>query len=98
MISSAKLYGLVRSGGKSTRMGNDKGMIVYHGIPQREYLYNLLGSFCERTFMSVRREQVPDLPSGIETIVDEDVFRETLQRTVIRPQCISKRRMARFGL
>lgn len=75
MISSAKLYGLVLSGGKSTRMGNDKGLIVYHGIPQREYLYNLLGAYCERTFMSVRSEQVKDIPAEIETIVDEDVFR-----------------------
>ena len=34
---------LVLTGGKSTRMGTDKGMLKYHGVSQREYLYNLLG-------------------------------------------------------
>ena len=30
------------NGGKSTRMGKDKGLIDYHGLPQREYVYRLL--------------------------------------------------------
>ncbi|MFT5737968.1 MAG: molybdopterin-guanine dinucleotide biosynthesis protein A, partial [Maribacter sp.] len=38
MISNAKIYGLVLAGGKSTRMGVDKGLITYHGLPQRDYL------------------------------------------------------------
>ncbi|MFT6948846.1 MAG: molybdopterin-guanine dinucleotide biosynthesis protein A, partial [Vicingaceae bacterium] len=57
MTSIAKLYGLVLSGGKSTRMGTDKGLIEYHGVPQREYLYNLLSQVCENTFISLREEQ-----------------------------------------
>jgi molybdopterin-guanine dinucleotide biosynthesis protein A len=76
MISPVKLYGLVLSGGKSTRMGTDKGLITYHnGIPQREYLYHLLEEVCDSTFMSVREEQVSELPSDLQYILDEDIFK-----------------------
>ena len=75
MTSIAKLYGLVLSGGKSTRMGTDKGLITYHGIPQREYLYDLLSQVCEETFISLREDQQGELPSGMQTIVDLNEFR-----------------------
>ena len=75
MISTAKIYGLVLSGGKSTRMGTDKGLIEYHGVPQREHLYHLLSKACERTFISLRREQEATTPFGFATIADEDMFR-----------------------
>ncbi|WP_221420343.1 NTP transferase domain-containing protein [Fulvivirga sp. M361] len=50
------IKGLVLAGGKSTRMGQDKGNIDYHGKPQREYLADLMSGFCEETFISVRNE------------------------------------------
>ncbi len=75
MTLNAKLYGLVLSGGKSTRMGTDKGMIAYHALPQREYLYSLLNLVCEQTFISLREEQKTGLPKKIETIVDLDEFK-----------------------
>ncbi len=78
MTSTAKIYGLVLSGGKSTRMGKDKGLITYHGIPQREYLYQLLEKVCDQTFMSVRGEQAPELQSTVKTIIDEDIFKGPL--------------------
>ncbi|NNE77041.1 MAG: NTP transferase domain-containing protein, partial [Pricia sp.] len=54
MIIGPKIYGLVLAGGKSSRMGKDKGLIPYHGMPQREYLYHLLGRVCDKTFLSIR--------------------------------------------
>lgn len=75
MISTAKLYGLVLSGGKSTRMGTDKGLIPYHGVPQREYLYDLLSQVCEETFISLREEQEVELPSRMRAIVDLNEYR-----------------------
>ena len=75
MISVAKIFGLVLAGGKSRRMGKDKGRIAYHGIPQREYLYRLLEDVCDKTFMSIRNEQVAEIPSTFNTIVDEDIFK-----------------------
>ncbi len=75
MISNAKLYGLVLSGGKSTRMGTDKGLIAYHELAQREHLYTLLNQVCEQTFISLREEQKDGLSKKMETIVDLDEFK-----------------------
>jgi len=75
MSSIAKIYGLVLSGGKSTRMGADKGLIEYHGIPQREYLYQLLSDVCEQTYISLREEQEAQVPFGYATLTDENKFR-----------------------
>ncbi|WP_027066410.1 NTP transferase domain-containing protein [Maribacter sp. Hel_I_7] len=75
MISNAKLYGLVLSGGKSTRMGEDKGLITYHDLPQREHLYYLLNEVCEQTFLSIRKDQEKEIPNTFNTIIDKDDFR-----------------------
>lgn len=74
-MTENKLYGLVLSGGKSTRMGSDKGVIKYHGVPQREYLYKILNEVCDKTFMSIRSEQHDDIPNEIEVIKDTDKYR-----------------------
>tara|TARA_R110002051_G_scaffold40054_2_gene83706 strand:- start:2446 stop:3033 length:588 start_codon:yes stop_codon:yes gene_type:complete len=74
-MSEVAIYGLVLSGGKSTRMGTDKGSIVYHELPQREHLYRLLEKVCDKTFLSIRSEQVNELPSGVNFILDNNEFR-----------------------
>ncbi len=51
------LYGLILTGGKSQRMGEDKGSIEYHGKAQREYEAELAQKFCNRTFISLRKNQ-----------------------------------------
>jgi molybdenum cofactor guanylyltransferase len=48
------IYGLVLGGGSSSRMGQDKGLLEYHGKPQREYLFTLLDLFCEKVFLSAK--------------------------------------------
>ncbi|MDC6406981.1 MULTISPECIES: NTP transferase domain-containing protein [Maribacter] len=75
MTTNDKIYGLVLSGGKSTRMGQDKGLISYHGVPQREHIYHLLEDVCDRTFMSIRHDQQGDIPPTFNTILDKDEFR-----------------------
>ena len=70
-----KLYGLVLSGGKSTRMGKDKGVIQYHNLPQREHIYNLLSQLCDKTFLSRRKEQTSEISKDIASIVDKDEFK-----------------------
>ncbi len=56
---TANINGLVLAGGKSTRMGNDKGAIQYHQKPQRLYLYELLSKYCNQVYLSCREEQIP---------------------------------------
>ncbi len=76
MTSNDKqLFGLVLSGGKSTRMGEDKGLIPYHGIPQRDYLYQLLTKICKAAYMSVREDQLEDMDQDVNCIVDDNEFR-----------------------
>nr|WP_289847654.1 molybdenum cofactor guanylyltransferase [Cellulophaga baltica] len=75
VTSIDKIYGLVLSGGKSTRMGKDKSVIEYHGIPQRDYIYNLLDEVCDETFISIRKDQETEIPKDFQVIIDEDKFR-----------------------
>ena len=57
-----KIKGLVLAGGKSKRMGHDKGMINYHGMPQRDYLFQLLQEQLNiPSFVSVRPDQAHDI-------------------------------------
>lgn len=69
------VLGLVLSGGKSTRMGADKGMIVYHDAPQREHLYTLLQQVCEKTFLSLRKDQEIGKVGNHRILVDNDDYR-----------------------
>ncbi len=70
-----KLYGLILSGGKSTRMGSDKGLLVYHGKPQREYLFELAAQFCDAVYYSVREDQLDSFPVNAPVIMDRDEYR-----------------------
>ncbi len=75
MNTTAELYGLILSGGQSTRMGTDKGLLNYHGIPQREYLCGLLENLGMSCFLSVRDEQKGTIPNTFKTIVDKNRYR-----------------------
>jgi molybdopterin-guanine dinucleotide biosynthesis protein A len=75
VILQNNIYGLVLSGGKSTRMGTDKGKLKYHGIPHRNYLYDLLSIKCERTFLSIRKSQQQEIDKEIDIIIDNDQYR-----------------------
>lgn len=70
-----ELYGLILSGGRSTRMGLDKGAISYHGIPQREHLYQMLSKFCTKTFISIREDQQEEIPKNIKVVIDKNKFK-----------------------
>jgi molybdopterin-guanine dinucleotide biosynthesis protein A len=47
------LFGLVLAGGRSTRMGTDKGSLVIRGVPQVVYLYWELRAVCRNVVISV---------------------------------------------
>lgn len=64
------LTGLVLAGGKSTRMHTDKTQLDYHGKPQRLHLYELLNRYCNRVFLSCRRDQKKGIPEQYNTITD----------------------------
>lgn len=67
-----KLNGLVLAGGRSIRMGQDKGQIAWHGKPQREHLADLLQHCCEQVFISCRPDQ--SLPEADKYPILPDSF------------------------
>ena len=42
-------------------MGEDKGLINYHGKSQREHMADLLRDICDQTFISCRPDQVDEI-------------------------------------
>lgn len=68
---SAPLYGLVLTGGRSTRMGQDKAALRVGGRTQLEHALTLLAPHVARAFVSVRADQRADpLRAGYEQIED----------------------------
>ncbi|WP_257666285.1 NTP transferase domain-containing protein [Parapedobacter tibetensis] len=74
MHATSRLYGLVLAGGKSIRMGRDKGALQYHQTNQRTYLYRMLDQFCAETYISCRSDQQHIMDSGLPHIVDKNVY------------------------
>lgn len=65
---TAPLHGLVLIGGHSSRFGEDKSRLAYHGVPQWRYACDLLADYCESVFLSAREDQSLPYP----TLVDEE--------------------------
>lgn len=64
------IYGVVLTGGLSTRMQRDKATLTYHGKTQLEWVMALLEPRVERAFVSVRPGQSDPIRARFEQIVD----------------------------
>ena len=75
MIINTPLKGLVLAGGKSTRMGRDKGLMQWHDKEQQYHMADLLQNFCSDVFISCRKKQVLHIDAGYKALTDnnEDV-------------------------
>ncbi len=66
------LKGLVLAGGKSLRMGQDKGALKWHGTEQRLYMADMLAEFCKEVHVSCRAEQKAEINGPYNLL--EDTF------------------------
>lgn len=53
-----EVKGLVLAGGQSSRMGEDKGLIKYHGRSQRSHVAQLMSDLGLESYLSLRAESV----------------------------------------
>lgn len=51
------VYGLVLTGGKSSRMGEPKALINYKGMPHAQYIHDILSKYCDKVFLSQKQDQ-----------------------------------------
>jgi molybdenum cofactor guanylyltransferase len=68
------LYGLVLAGGKSSRMGEDKGLLVYRDRPQREWLADLLAPVCDAVYISINAGQARSGGLRHAVVIDDERF------------------------
>lgn len=64
------LNGLVLSGGKSQRMGRDKGSINWHQQEQRYYMADMLKNYAGEVYISCRADQQQEIDPAYPTIAD----------------------------
>ncbi len=66
-----KVFGLVLTGGKSTRMKKNKAALKFHNKPQALHAFELLLPLCEKVFVSSRKGQkLPVAQSKLPHIYD----------------------------
>lgn len=84
-----KISGLVLSGGRSSRMGTDKSALDYRGQPHLHYMVGLLGGFCDKVFVSTRKDQ--SIAEGQNSLPDRfeiaGPMNGILSALTVRPDC-----------
>jgi molybdenum cofactor guanylyltransferase len=71
-VAELPLHGLVLGGGRSVRMGEDKGALEFHGKPQIKHCFDLLSTVCSEVRVSCRADQTDDRDKqGLPLLPDE---------------------------
>ncbi|MES2274498.1 MAG: NTP transferase domain-containing protein [Bacteroidota bacterium] len=68
--SKPQLNALVLAGGKSQRMGQDKGVINWHQKEQRYYMADLLKNYTDNVYISCRADQQQEVDPAYQTLPD----------------------------
>ena len=74
MKQGTNITGLVVCGGKSRRMGADKGLLEYYSQPQRQFVYDFLQEICSHVHISCNRGQFAGIPPGYSFVCDDEKY------------------------
>jgi len=66
--------GVILCGGKSSRMGTDKAFISYHGVPQYQYIANMLSGLCNNIVLSCNNNQTGLFSCNYSVVTDNEQF------------------------
>ncbi|WP_118976685.1 NTP transferase domain-containing protein [Taibaiella koreensis] len=72
-MTDLSCLGVVVCGGRSSRMGQDKSLIAYHGLPQRYHMAGLLQPFCDQVLLSLNSRQ-QDHSGAFPILTDTDPY------------------------
>lgn len=64
------LIGIIACGGSSSRMGSDKSLLVYHALPQRYHIYEMLEGLCSKVYISCNKVQARSMDTRYNYIID----------------------------
>ncbi len=68
-IRNDQITGIIMAGGKSSRMGADKGLIEFKGKPLVKYAIDCLSPFCEKLILSTQNKDYAQF--GLPLLADE---------------------------
>jgi molybdopterin-guanine dinucleotide biosynthesis protein A len=71
MNEPQNFFGLILAGGKSSRMGKDKSVMVYHDKPQLQVAYELLELYCSKVYISSRQDQIFSPPCDLYSRIND---------------------------
>lgn len=66
-----QIFGLVLAGGKSQRMGKEKGAMVWYNKPHKYHLADLLSEYLSKVYISCRADQVDNNNDGYPALIDK---------------------------
>jgi molybdopterin-guanine dinucleotide biosynthesis protein A len=67
------ITGIILAGGKSTRMGQEKGLIEIAGKPMIQHVINHIAPLCDQILISANREEYKDFGYNVVKDVIKDI-------------------------